>query len=103
MWHGSIFSTEAGEQISVSTSLSCTGAEGAALNLTHRVPDDNFDKYRENARKTWNSALSKITVDGGDDDKVKFYTALYHSMLAPTIYGDVDGAYRGPDKSQPSG
>lgn len=93
------FSTEAGEQISVSTSLSCTGAEGAALNLTTEVPDDNFDKYRENARKTWNSALSKITVDGGDDDKVKFYTALYHSMLAPTIYGDVDGAYRGPDKA----
>ncbi len=93
------FSTEAGEQISVSTSLSCTGAEGAALNLTTEVPDDNFDKYRENARKTWNSALSKITVDGGNDDKVKFYTALYHSMLAPTIYGDVDGAYRGPDKA----
>lgn len=93
------FSTKAGEQISVSTSLSCTGAEGAALNLTTEVPDDNFDKYRENARKTWNSALSKITVDGGDDDKVKFYTALYHSMLAPTIYGDVDGAYRGPDKA----
>lgn len=92
------FSTKAGEQISVSTSLSCTGAEGAALNLSTEVPDDNFEKYRENARNTWNSALSKITVDGGDDDKVKFYTALYHSMLAPTVYGDVDGAYRGPDK-----
>ena len=92
------FSTKAGEQISVSTSLSCTGAEGAALNLSTEVPDDNFEKYRENARNTWNSALSKITVDGSDDDKVKFYTALYHSMLAPTVYGDVDGAYRGPDK-----
>ena len=94
------FSTEAGEQITVSTSLSCTGPEGAERNLSAEVAADDFDLCREKARDLWNTELGKIEVEGdNEDDKVKFYTALYHSMLAPTIYCDVDGAYRGPDKS----
>ncbi len=94
------FTTKAGEEITVSTSLSCTGAEGAALNLQAEAQDDDFDRYRANAAAAWNRELSKIEVKGdNEDDKVKFYTALYHSMLAPTIYCDVDGGYRGPDKA----
>lgn len=47
----------------------------------------------------WNEQLSRIEIKCDDrDEKVKFYTALYHSMIAPTIYSDVDGAYYGPDK-----
>lgn len=94
------FPTTAGSQITVTTALSCTGAEGAAKNLEAEAASNDFDLCREKARKLWNDELAKIDVKGdNEDDKVKFYTALYHSMLAPTIYCDVDGAYRGPDKA----
>ena len=93
------FDTQKGEQILVNTALSGVSMEGAAQNLVAEVPEDNFDKYREAARDNWNRQLSKIAVKGDHkDDWVNFYTALYHTMLAPTIYSDVDGSYYGPDK-----
>ena len=93
------FDTQKGEQILVNTALSGVSMEGAAQNLAAEVPEDNFDKYREAARDNWNRQLSKIAVKGDHkDDWVNFYTALYHTMLAPTIYSDVDGSYYGPDK-----
>ena len=73
--------------------------QGAERNLSAEVPDNDFDKYRNAIRDNWNRQLSKIKVESSNnDDKVNFYTALYHSMIAPTIYSDVDGAYYGPDK-----
>lgn len=93
------FDTKQGEQILVNTALSGVSMEGAARNLQAEVPENDFDLYRNAARDNWNRQLSKIEVKGDDaDSKVNFYTALYHSMLAPTIYSDVDGAYYGPDK-----
>ena len=93
------FKTKQGEQILVSTAISGVSVEGAARNLAAEVPEDDFDKYLAATRKSWNEQLSKIEIKSEDrDEMVKFYTALYHSMLAPTIYGDVDGAYYGPDK-----
>ena len=50
-------------------------------------------------KDNWNRQLGKIEITGDNkDDKVNFYTALYHTMIAPTIYSDVDGSYYGPDK-----
>lgn len=73
--------------------------EGAAKNLQAEVPENDFEKYRLLAKETWNKELSKIKVESEDkDDKTVFYTALYHSMLASTIYSDVDGQYYGPDQ-----
>lgn len=93
------FNTQAGEQIVVSTALSGVSMEGATRNLLAEAPDNDFDAYRKAARDNWNRQLSKIEVKGGNaDDKANFYTALYHSMLAPTIYSDADGVYYGPDK-----
>ena len=93
------FQTREGEQILVSTALSGVSMEGAARNLAAEVPDDDFDKYLAAAEENWNRQLSRIEITSDNqDDKVKFYTALYHSMIAPTIYSDVDGAYYGPDK-----
>lgn len=93
------FPTTEGEQLLVNTAISGVSMEGAAKNLQAEVPDNNFDKYRTAARERWNKELGKIEVQGTNtEDKINFYTALYHSMLAPTIYGDVDGAYYGPDK-----
>lgn len=94
------FSTDADDRITVATSLSCTGLDGAKLNLVSEVPDDDFEKYRKQAHDVWHNALSGISVAGdNDEDKTKFYTALYHSMLAPTIYCDIDGSYMGPDNN----
>ena len=93
------FKTEEGEQLVVSTALSGVSMEGAMRNLQAEMPDDDFDKCLASARKDWDEQLGKIEIECADrDEKVKFYTALYHAMLAPTIYSDVDGAYYGPDK-----
>lgn len=93
------FHTTAGEQILVTTAISGVSMEGAARNLAAEAPEDDFDKYLAVTRKNWNEQLSKIEITCDDpDENVKFYTALYHSMLAPTIYNDVDGIYYGPDK-----
>lgn len=83
----------------LSTGISGVSMEGAALNLQTEVPQDNFDLYREKAREMWNEQLAKIEVKSNHTDNlVNFYTALYHSMIAPTIYSDVDHSYYGPDK-----
>ena len=92
------FDTEKDEQILVNTAISGVSMEGAAKNLQAEVPEDDFDKYYNQAAANWNNQLSKIEVSGTDtDEKVKFYSALYHTMIAPTIYSDVDGKYFGPD------
>ena len=93
------FNTKKDEQITVSTAISGVSIEGAARNLDAEVPTDDFDKYRAEAKSKWNKELSKIVVESDNiDDKTNFYTAMYHSMLAPTIFSDVDGNYYGPDK-----
>lgn len=92
------FSLEKDRQLIVTTALSGTGLEGAEKNLTAEAPADDFDLYRARTREHWNNRLSRIEVKGGThDEQVCFYTALYHTMLAPTLYCDVDGAYRGAD------
>ena len=92
------FNTKDGEQITIATSLSSVSKDGAARNLSAEAPHDDFDRYVADAKNRWNAQLGKIDVQGTNvDDKVKFYTSLYHTMLAPTIYSDVDGSYRGAD------
>ncbi len=92
------FDTQKGEQITVSTAISGVSEEGAALNLRTEAPENDFDKYRKATRDNWNSQLGKIEVTGDSiDDVVNFYTALYHSMIAPTLFNDANGDYRGPD------
>ncbi len=94
-----MFDTEEGEQITVVTALSGVSVEGALKNLDAEAPHNDFDKYLAEAKAAWNDQLQRIEIMGGtDDDRVNFYTALYHSMIAPTIYSDVDGKYYGPDK-----
>ncbi len=93
------FNTREGEEILVTTALSGVSMEGAAKNLQAEAPEDNFDKYLAQAKDNWNQQLAKIEVKSTDQDQlITFYTALYHSMIAPTIYSDVDGSYYGPDK-----
>lgn len=88
-----------GEQLTISTAISAVDEEGASINLNAELPDNNFDTALAATREKWNKVLSSVKIKGGtENDRVNFYTALYHAMIAPTIYGDVDGRYRGPDK-----
>lgn len=93
------FNTTPGEQITISTAISGVSKDGAAGNLQAEAPTDDFDKALATTRKSWNNELGKFKVKGNNnDDVVTFYTALYHNMIAPTIFGDADGRYWGPDK-----
>lgn len=92
------FDMNEGEQLVVRTAISGVDIDGAKKNLAAEATTNDFDGYRAAAKSMWNKELSKMTAVGPNhDDLVNFYTGLYHSMLAPTIYSDVDGRYRGPD------
>lgn len=84
------------EPLLVKTAVSYVSSEGALANLEaeHRT----FDEVHEDAVELWNDALSKIQVEVKDDNvKKMFYTALYHTMISPSIFQDVDGSYKGAD------
>lgn len=88
------FDTEENEEISVKVGISYVSTENARANLEAEQPGFDFDKIRDASEKAWNNELSKIQVEGGTpDDKVMFYTALYHMLIHPTVYNDVNGEY----------
>ena len=94
-----MFDTEEGDQLTIVTALSGVSVEGAVKNLDAEAPHNDFDKYLAEVKADWNAQLDAIEIVGGSvDDRANFYTALYHTMIAPTIYSDVDGQYYGPDK-----
>ena len=88
------FSTREGEVIEMQVGLSYTGIAGARLNLDTETKGMSFDQVREEAYEAWRNMLAKIKVEGGDDeDKVKFYTGLYHALSGRGISSDVNGAF----------
>jgi putative alpha-1,2-mannosidase len=92
------FTVAAGEKILLKVAISSVSIEGARKNLAAELPGWDFDKVRADARAAWNKELSKIEVLGGTDAQTRtFYTALYHTMIHPSLYSDVDGSYRGHD------
>jgi predicted alpha-1,2-mannosidase len=92
------FQTSEGEVILVKTGLSGVSAEGAQKNLESEIPDWDFDKVRRTAHAVWSKNLSRIKITTPNERHKKiFYTGLYHMMLAPTLFDDVDGQYRGMD------
>ncbi|MDR3261814.1 MAG: GH92 family glycosyl hydrolase [Tannerella sp.] len=92
------FETHAGEQVLMKAGISFVSEEGAAKNLKAEISGWDFDGVRERTRSLWDEALGKITVSGGTESQRKiFYTALYHTMIDPRLYADVDGLYPGGD------
>jgi predicted alpha-1,2-mannosidase len=92
------FDVEANEKIMIKVALSPVSIEGARKNLKAELPHWNFEKVKTEARAAWNKELSKIEVSGGAEAQMKtFYTALYHTMIHPNIFNDVDGRYKGLD------
>jgi predicted alpha-1,2-mannosidase len=92
------YQTSPGEVILVKTGISGVSAEGALKNLEAEIPDWDFAKVRRAAHDSWQRELSRVRIETSNQkQKEIFYTALYHLMLAPTLFGDVDGQYRGMD------
>ncbi len=92
------FETTEGEVIYARVGISAVSMDGARKNLEAEQNDFDFEKTKRKAEAVWNKELSKIEVEGTDEHaKRAFYTALYHCMIAPNTYQDVDGQYRGRD------
>jgi len=93
------FKTEAKETIYIKVGISAVSPQGALQNLRSELPHWDFDKVRQDARQLWEEELKRMLIDGSDRDKEIFYTSVYHTMLAPVIYSDVDLKYRGLDQN----
>jgi len=92
------FDTSDGVPLQVKVAISSVSIEGARKNLAAELPHWDFDKARADAMRAWNTELSKIEITGGTEAQLKnFYTALYHTMIAPNLFMDVDGQYLGRD------
>ena len=82
----------------VKVGISAVDIEGAKNNLSEEIPGWDFDKVKTATENKWEKELSKIRVSTTDTDKIiVFYSALYHTMIAPNLYIDIDGRYRGTD------
>ncbi len=93
------FDMAAGESIEIQMALSSVSPAGALANLGAETSGKSFEEVRSNARKLWEKEFDKVEMKGAKDDMVNFYTALYHSLLTPIIYQDVDGKYKGLDQN----
>lgn len=93
------FETEKDEVVTLQVGISFVDMDGAEQNFKGEIQGKAFDQVREQATKLWNRELNRVQVKGGtDEQKTVFYTALYHSMIDPRTYTDLDGRYRGGDK-----
>ncbi|GAA3836576.1 GH92 family glycosyl hydrolase [Sphaerisporangium flaviroseum] len=78
--------------------LSYVSVDGARNNLRTEIGTDGLDQVAQKARATWNERLSKVQVEGGTEDlRRTFYSNLYHTLLQPYVFEDVDGTYTGFD------
>ena len=94
------FKTKENEQIDIKFALSSVSTTGALNNLLAETPGWDFEKVKEQTQQAWNTALSKIIVETENlQQQETFYTALYHTMLSPILYEDVDGSYLGLDQN----
>lgn len=85
-------------KITLKVGMSAVDQAGAKRNLETEMPEWNFDVIRDAVRAKWQQELSKINISSTNRETlITFYTALYHSFLAPNLFSDVDGRYRGRD------
>ncbi|MBQ8839525.1 MAG: GH92 family glycosyl hydrolase [Bacteroidales bacterium] len=85
------FVTSSGDEIMLKVALSFSSMEGAQRNLYTELPGWDFDRVRQEAYDLWNQELSRVEVETDDEEALKvFYTALYHSMIFPSLYSDCD-------------
>lgn len=94
---GAFYSFELGDdkQLMAKVGVSYVGIDQARKNLDAEMPAFDFDEIENGAEEEWEKQLGKIAVKGGSpEEKTMFYTALYHTLLLPNTFNDVDGKYR---------
>lgn len=93
------FPTKEGDDVELKVGISFVDMEGAANNFKQEIASKSFEQVQQEANALWNKELSRVRISGGtEDEKTVFYTSLYHTMIDPRIYTDVDGRYVGGDK-----
>ena len=97
MYGRASFSTAAGEEVMLKVAISPVSIDGARLALSE-VPEWDFAAVQEAADAAWENELSRIRIESKcNEQKTIFYTAMYHAMIAPMLFSDVNGDYRGAD------
>lgn len=90
------FATQAGDQVTVKVGISPVSSENAFANIQSELPHWNFNRVAAEADAAWNQELNKLLVRTTDQARLKtFYTAFYHTMIAPSTFNDYNGEYRG--------
>ncbi|VWB58369.1 putative lipoprotein [Burkholderia arboris] len=92
--------SDGGGAVTVKVGISPSGIADAQANLASEVGTKSFDQVRGAAERVWSAALDRIRIKGGTaDQRTMFYTSLYRTMLAPTVYNNADGSYVGMDST----
>ena len=95
---GIITTANTGRPLLVKVGMSAVSSQNAMMNLMAEIPEWDFDAVAKAADDAWNAELGKVNIKtDNEDDRTVFYTALYHTMIAPSIFNDVNGEYRGSD------
>ncbi|MGH8539263.1 MAG: GH92 family glycosyl hydrolase [Stenotrophobium sp.] len=94
------FVTQDGAPVIMRVAISYVSVANARANLQAELAGQDFDGVRAQASETWQKALSQIEISGVSQSRARvFYTALYHSLLSPTVFSDVNGDYIGMDNA----
>ncbi|UYQ94438.1 GH92 family glycosyl hydrolase [Chitinophaga horti] len=92
------FATTENEAVLLKAGISFVSIDGAKANLEKEIADWAFERVKQEAHTSWNKALAKVNIEGGsEEEKTVFYTALYHTMIDPRQFSDIDGRYIGGD------
>ncbi|WP_354360028.1 GH92 family glycosyl hydrolase [Pedobacter sp. UYP30] len=92
------FTTAEQEKIKIKFALSPVSQANALTNLRTEINGWDFEKVKEQAQASWNKELKRIQVNTSEDNKINFYTAMYHAFINPTTYMDLNGQYKGLDQ-----
>lgn len=93
------FADAAGQTMVVKVAISPVSEDSAIANLDAEMPGWDFDAVRRDAKAQWTQALAAVDIDAPEAMKRSFYTALYHTLMGPSLFMDSDGRYRGPDNA----
>lgn len=92
------FDTEENEKVKIKFALSPVSQKNAIANMQSEIPHWDFEKVKQQTQENWNKELNKIAIDASNDNKINFYTAMYHAFISPTTYMDSNGEFKGLDQ-----
>ncbi|WP_345890346.1 GH92 family glycosyl hydrolase [Rufibacter aurantiacus] len=93
------FTTSNNEKVKLKVGISPVSTQNAMANIRAEIPHWNFDKVVADADAAWNKELQKVRIKTDDPKQLKtFYTAMYHTLIAPSNFNDHNGDYLGTDK-----